>query len=218
MNAHKVWDQAVHAGRRDRVHAAVLGRPKSTLVVCVHGLGCSHAYFCPPLASSLTKPGSWLRTCPISGVRLDQQGCLRVLRDENPGVSWMDDGMRTSAAKVPLGGAAKVPPRVKVVVPMAPSAPADGTLRNTDGAYKGLSAATAQARRGGWFPALVDGTRSVRQPAAVPMPAPMCTAASCPVTIAGNARRNRRSDQGMERYSGASSRMYLTARLSMSPP
>jgi hypothetical protein len=52
--------------------------------------------------------------------------------------------MRTSAAKVPLGGAAKVPPRVKVVVSMAPSAPADGTLRNTEGAYKGLSAATAR--------------------------------------------------------------------------
>jgi len=37
-------------------------------------------------------------------------------------------------------------------------------LRNTRSHYKTLSARTAEARREGWFPALYDGTRWIREP------------------------------------------------------
>lgn len=39
----------------------------------------------------------------------------------------------------------------------------DGTLRNTTNAYKGLSRHTAQARREGWFPALIDRGRTIHR-------------------------------------------------------
>ncbi len=38
-------------------------------------------------------------------------------------------------------------------------------IPNTTSAYKTLSARTAEARRGGWFPALVDRTRTIHRPA-----------------------------------------------------
>lgn len=38
-------------------------------------------------------------------------------------------------------------------------------IPNTPSAYKTLSARTAEARRAGWFPALVDRTRTIRRPA-----------------------------------------------------
>ncbi|MDP9299728.1 MAG: hypothetical protein M3P43_02350 [Actinomycetota bacterium] len=41
---------------------------------------------------------------------------------------------------------------------------ADGTLPNTLPTYKTLSARTAEARRDGWFPTLVDLTRSISRP------------------------------------------------------
>jgi hypothetical protein len=40
---------------------------------------------------------------------------------------------------------------------------ADGTLANTQAAYKGLSRETAKARREGWFPPLLDLTRRIEQ-------------------------------------------------------
>jgi len=40
---------------------------------------------------------------------------------------------------------------------------ADGTLRNTRSEYGQLSAKTAQARRDGWFPDLMDRTRSIER-------------------------------------------------------
>jgi hypothetical protein len=40
---------------------------------------------------------------------------------------------------------------------------ADGTLRNTRSEYGQLSAKTAQARRDGWFPALIDKTRDIER-------------------------------------------------------
>jgi hypothetical protein len=42
---------------------------------------------------------------------------------------------------------------------------ADGTIPNTAQAYKGLSRASAEARRAGTFPALVDRRRSIDRPA-----------------------------------------------------
>jgi len=40
---------------------------------------------------------------------------------------------------------------------------ADGTLPNTPSAYKSLSRQTAQARRSGWFPALIDRGRVIHR-------------------------------------------------------
>jgi hypothetical protein len=45
------------------------------------------------------------------------------------------------------------------------------TLPNTLGAYKALSRETAKARRDGWFPALVDGTRSIERDMSFASPA-----------------------------------------------
>jgi pimeloyl-ACP methyl ester carboxylesterase len=48
MNALNGWDASEYTpAAGTRVHAAVLGRLESPVVVCVHGLGCSHAYFLP---------------------------------------------------------------------------------------------------------------------------------------------------------------------------
>jgi pimeloyl-ACP methyl ester carboxylesterase len=53
MNALKGWDASEYtAAAGTRIHAAVLGRSEAPVVVCVHGLGCSHAYFLP-IASEL---------------------------------------------------------------------------------------------------------------------------------------------------------------------
>jgi pimeloyl-ACP methyl ester carboxylesterase len=46
MSVLKGWDARQYTpAAGTRVHAAVLGRPESPIVVCVHGLGCSHTYF-----------------------------------------------------------------------------------------------------------------------------------------------------------------------------
>jgi pimeloyl-ACP methyl ester carboxylesterase len=48
------WGQAeLTAAARTRIHAAVLGPPGASEIVCVHGLGCSHRYF-QPLARQLS--------------------------------------------------------------------------------------------------------------------------------------------------------------------
>src|SRR5829696_2830161 len=48
MKALNGWDAREYTpAAGTRVHAAVLGRLESPIVVCVHGLGCSHAYFLP---------------------------------------------------------------------------------------------------------------------------------------------------------------------------
>jgi len=39
----------------------------------------------------------------------------------------------------------------------------DGTLRNTQSQYNSLSSNTAKARREGWFPSLVDNTRTIHR-------------------------------------------------------
>jgi hypothetical protein len=39
----------------------------------------------------------------------------------------------------------------------------DGIIPNTDSAYNSLSRKTAQARRDGWFPALIDNTREIHR-------------------------------------------------------
>lgn len=47
----------------------------------------------------------------------------------------------------------------------------DETLPNTLSAYKGLSRETAKARRDGWFPDLIDGTRGIERDTSFSSPA-----------------------------------------------
>jgi pimeloyl-ACP methyl ester carboxylesterase len=48
MGALTGWEGSEHtAAAGTRVHAAVVGRADAPVVVCVHGLGCSHRYFLP---------------------------------------------------------------------------------------------------------------------------------------------------------------------------